>query len=258
MKEKIKVFFENYGINLIILAFELIIGILLLINPVLFTTGTIIVAGAALIAVGIICIIRYFKNTPAKSIFHQYLALGLMLVFVGFIFILKARWFVLHFPLLTMLYGFVILLIGFEKVQWTVDLFRLHSPRWWIMAIAAAAALIFATVIIVNPFASTIALWIFIGISLIVGAVLDIAALILKNIKIKPRQPKAEKEADAAASDAVTADASGAGAADVSPDASTVDMASADASASFDASSAASDSISSSATDSSSSGIPNQ
>ena len=78
-----------------------------------------------------------------------------------------------------MLFGLLVLLAGFIKIQTSVDLLRLKKSGWWLTAIGALLTIVFAIIILANPFKAVKALGIFIGITLIVEAVLDAVGLIL-------------------------------------------------------------------------------
>lgn len=162
--------------------FELIVGILLLISPVSFTTGIITTTGIVLMVVGVITLIQYFRTKAAEAAAGQLMFKALVCLLVGAFCTFRSGWFIATFPLLTMLYGVVILLTGISKVQWTVDMLRQKKKRWWLAAIGAVISIICAVVIFSNPFTSTTVLWMFTGISLIVEAVMDIAILIASSI----------------------------------------------------------------------------
>lgn len=67
---------------------------------------------------------------------------------------------------------------GFLKVQAAADLIRFKQNYWYIAGLSALMSIIFAFVIFYNPFATTAALWIFAGVTLIISAVVDIIAII--------------------------------------------------------------------------------
>ena len=92
---------------------------------------------------------------------------------------LRSKWFVATFPLLTILYGIGILISGVGKIQWTADMLRFGRKRWYLPAISAVLSLCFAAVILFNPFETTAVLWSFTGAVLIVEAVFDIIAIAL-------------------------------------------------------------------------------
>lgn len=162
---------------------EIIIGALLLVDPIGFTSGIIIALGIALLAAGALCVVSYFRASPVEAALRGDLAKGLFLLLAGALGAFRSGWFIAAFPLLTILYGVVILLAGLGKVQWAVDALRLRTGRWFLPAISAAVTLLCGGVILSDPFASTLAMWMFIGISLIVEAALDIVVLIFGSIK---------------------------------------------------------------------------
>ena len=153
-------------------AAELIVGILLLAGPVHFTTWIIMGVGVLLIVLGAMDVLRYFRMKPEQAAEEQNLAKGLLELLIGAFCALKSGWFVMTFPLLTVLYGVGVLMLAIVKVQLAVDRLRLKE-EWIMSAVSAALALLFALVILLNPFATTKAMWMFIGIGLIVEAVVD-------------------------------------------------------------------------------------
>lgn len=160
-----------YGIGMSLV--ELIIGILLLINPVGFTTGIIVAVGIALMLVGVGTTIRYFSIDATEASVRQLLAKGLLLLLAGAACTFCSYWFLVTFPILTLIYGVVILVAGITKLQWMVDMIRMKRRRWFFAAISAGTSILCGIAIVSNPFASTAAVWMFIGISLIVEAIFD-------------------------------------------------------------------------------------
>ena len=91
----------------------------------------------------------------------------------------KAEWFIITFPILTVFYGVLTLVGGISKIQWAVDMYRQKQSYWYIEVLGAVLTILFAILILTNPFASTAILWTFIGISLIAEAIIDILAFVL-------------------------------------------------------------------------------
>lgn len=172
--------------NVIIMcAIELVVGILLLIDPVKFTTGIFIVVGIALMIAGLINVIRYFRSSPEEAVTGQRMTFGLISILAGAFCAFNHGWFILTFPVITILYGVAVLLAGLGKVQLAIDMLRFKNNKWWLGALNAVISIICAIVIISNPFSSTVALWLFTGISLIAEAIFDLITLILKCKKNK-------------------------------------------------------------------------
>lgn len=179
---------KKWGSSLIMCLFELAVGILLLLDPVGFTSGIIIAAGVALILMGLIRAYKYFRMTPEEGAKSQALAMGLVALLAGVFCVTCSQWFVVTFPVLTLLYGIASLVTGLVKIQRTVDILRLKEQNWLLSAIGAVLSVAGGVIIICSPFGSTAVLWIFTGISLIAEAVFDAAALLLGGKKVEITQ----------------------------------------------------------------------
>lgn len=167
---------------------EILAGVLLLINPVKFTAGIIIGLGWVLIALGIVSAVSYFRTVPVQAAKEQKLVKGLCLMLLGAFCAFRSGWFIAAFPLLSMAYGVAMLLTGIIRVQWTVDSLRLKTGRWYWLALGAAVTLILAAAILANPFSTTVLMWNFVAVSLIIEAALDIMTLILNGDGAKSRR----------------------------------------------------------------------
>ncbi len=170
------------GIHKIVLClFELALGVLLLINPVGFTSGILRALGVLLLLDGVVHVFRYFKEPPEAAALAQDLTRGLLETIAGLFCMLKSQWFIVTFPLLTVLYGVLALINGVGKIQWAVDLLRKKSKKWFWAAISAAVMLICSLVILADPFRSAVVLWVFIGVTWIADAILDVIAMIFER-----------------------------------------------------------------------------
>lgn len=169
---------RNTG-NLILCIAEAAIGILLLIDPIGFTSGIIMALGLVLGILGIKELLDYFRTEPETAAKSNGLAKGLLMVLGGIFCIFRAEWFIITFPILTMFYGVLTLVGGISKIQWAVDMLRQKQKYWFIEVLGAVLTIIFAILILTAPFASTAFLWTFIGVSLIAEAIIDILAFVL-------------------------------------------------------------------------------
>ena len=157
---------------------EVIIGVLLLINPIGFTKGIITCLGIILAVFGIVNIVGYFRMEPEEAEKKNGLSKGLIFAIGGLFCILKPTWFITAFPIITVFYGVLILVSGIGKLQWAIDMFRKNQKYWFVALIGAILSMLFAILIIANPFTTTAILWTFIAVSLIIEAIADVLTFI--------------------------------------------------------------------------------
>lgn len=179
-----KSFKENAN-GIMLCLFELVVGILLLISPVGFTAWIVKVAGIIMMILGFINVIKYFRTNAKEASFEQTLTKGLLLLLAGAFCLFKTEWFIVTFPVFTLIYGVLILVTGICKIQLTVDMLRQKNNKWFWPAINAVVSIICAVVILKNPFASTAVLWMFTGASLVAEAILDIVTMIVGNKSVE-------------------------------------------------------------------------
>lgn len=155
---------------------ELVVGVLLFINPTGFTTSIITVFGALLTIMGVIQILKYFKKSPEDGAEDRSMTMGLLKILAGLFCALRSDWLISAFPVLTILYGVGSLVLGAFKMQTTVDLLRLKKS-WVGSAVSTAVTLLCGAILLLHPPGSAKARWILLAASLVVGAVLDIGSI---------------------------------------------------------------------------------
>lgn len=165
--------------NVLLCILEIVVGVLLLINPMGFTSGIIIGAGILLCLGGVISVVRYFTTPAQEAAAKQLLFKGLISLLAGVVCITKYDWFISAFPLLTVLYAMAMLILAAAKLQKMADLKRGKADRWYMPGISAALAAILAVIILWNPFGAVAAVWTFVAISLIAEAIVEIVSLAL-------------------------------------------------------------------------------
>lgn len=172
---------ENWSIILACIV-EVVVGILLLIDPIGFTSTIIVVGGVVLLVNGVVDIVQYFRTGPVPAAVGQQLAKGLLETITGLFCILNCNWFLVAFPVITVLYGVANLISGLFKTQLTVDAIRLKA-KWGWSALSAVVTLALAVIILLNPFSSTAALWVFTAVTLIAEAIVDLISIIFAKRK---------------------------------------------------------------------------
>ncbi len=175
-----KQFRENGG-GLVLCLLEVLVGVLLLVNPEGLTAAIIAVIGAVLSLAGIVEAVRYFRMETAQAVLTQSLLRGMSMLLIGGFCLLNSRWFIETFQVITSIYGVIILFSGLGKIQWAVNLLRLKNANWRMAALVAALSVLCAVVILANPFSTMLALWRFTGVFLVAVAVLDIVAIFMSG-----------------------------------------------------------------------------
>lgn len=171
--------FREYVTDFILCIVELIAGILLLLDPIQFTSTVIIGTGVVLIVLGLIEVVNYFRTDAQVASLGQMLTKGLIAILGGVFCTAQWEWFLATFPVLTIVYGIIMLLTGISKIQLTVDMVRLKNNRWHLAVGNSVFTLICAIIILCNPFASTEVLWLFTGAVLVGVGILDLVVAIL-------------------------------------------------------------------------------
>lgn len=165
--------------NILLCIAEIIVGVLLLVNPDAVTSAFIIGAGAVMILTGIVFCTLYFVGEAEKMVIKQLLFKGLLLIILGVLCVTQYGVLLAALPFVTWVYAIAMLILAAYKVQCTVDILRLSGIRWYFPAISAALAVVLALFILLNPNTAMNIVWDFMGVSIILEAGLEIATIIL-------------------------------------------------------------------------------
>ena len=169
---------------------ELLVGVLLLVDPVRLTQGIIVAFGAVLMLWGLFCVIKYFRTEAEAAAEEHAFVRGAALLLAGTLCAFCSDRFVEAFPVLTSLYGIVTLMGSMVKLQWTLDIIRLKRRIWLPAAASALVSAVCGILVIADPFTTITVLWTFTGISLIVEGALDLIAMLFGNRAVPPAEEK--------------------------------------------------------------------
>ena len=165
--------------NILLCIAEIIVGVLLLVNPDAVTSAFVIGAGAVMILTGIVFCTLYFVGEAEKMVIKQLLFKGLLLIILGVLCVTQYGVLLAALPFVTWVYAIAMLILAAYKVQCTVDILRLSGIRWYFPAISAALAVVLALFILLNPNTAMNIVWGFMRVSIILEAGLEIATIIL-------------------------------------------------------------------------------
>lgn len=165
---------------IILIALELAVGILLLINAELFTRVILILFGVALMAVGVLFLVRSFTEADRGAMSWIALAVAAVAFVVGVLCTFFSGALINVFAVIAVAYGAILVISAIFKVKAYFDVRRMGLKPSPFTLLSAVIAFILGVIIILNPFKTVEVLWVFTGIVLIVQAVLDIAMLVFK------------------------------------------------------------------------------
>ena len=173
-------------------------GILLLINPVAFAMGLVKLAGVFLVVLGALRIVRYFRTDPETAARGQDFFIGLIAILGGLFCIFFTGWFLSAFTTLAVIYGLLQLLLGFSKVQRTVDFLRMELSLWYLPACSALIYLVFGFIIVLNPEMTLINVWVFTGVTMILeGIITAVCLFLLERERREAKKAKREEKSSA-------------------------------------------------------------
>jgi uncharacterized membrane protein HdeD (DUF308 family) len=168
--ESIKEIIKRIKVQRLVTALVIaIIGIMFIIFPKSSAHILCYVGGALLIAWGVFRIVMYFVS--GMRTINYSLVGGVTLILIGSILCARPD---LVEAILTIAVGVVLIIDGIAKLQHCMQIVLLKESGWWINIIVSVVSVVLGIIVLCNPFSSTTALMIFIGISLIVDAVCDI------------------------------------------------------------------------------------
>ncbi len=170
-------------LELILLAIaNVVLGVALIAKPDDAVEVVCRVIGIVLAVWGVIRIINYFRVAVVEAFGSFGLVQGVALIAFG-VYIAVAPYVMAE--IFTVMTAILIIIGGVIKIQYSVDLKRMHSNTWWIELVAAIMLVVLGAIALVNPFAANSALMVFVGISLVVDGVFDLASIIRISIIAK-------------------------------------------------------------------------
>lgn len=152
---------------LIVFVAEAIIGLLLLINPSIFTSTISYIFGGILLAFGILKLIAYFRGDN----FENDILMAILLCSSG-VFIITKPDFI--FKILAFFFGIYMLGQGIDSIKGALLIKEYNKDNWVAPMVMAALTTIIGLVIILNPFGTVKATLQILGVALIISAVFSI------------------------------------------------------------------------------------
>ena len=165
---------------LLLIVFELAVGILLFLKPVEFTQGIIITLGVLLLVIGAIDLFRFLRDRKSLGV-NDYLTLSLAILALlcGAFLAFGSKLVMGLFGVLAVLYGIFLIVSGLLKGKTYFEFRRAGFPVSVLLLVNAILSVLLGMLIVLHPFDSVDVLWRFTGVSLIVEAIGDAISLLL-------------------------------------------------------------------------------
>ena len=177
--------FKSLIPTILMLIFEVVIGVLLIINGEKFTQVVFIIFGVLMLICGLISLIRsLLAGRNGGSISTPQLVLAIVLIGVGAFFTAASGSVMEIMSAVTVVIGIIMAFSGVLKLAEFITI-RKIGPVMWFAAVGAIVTIILGFVIAFNPFASTQAMWMILGILILVSALFDIISLIIFGVSMK-------------------------------------------------------------------------
>ena len=164
---------------------EVALGILLLVSPEGFTMAVVVAVGILFVVSGLLSIIGYLRLPKEEAMLTWKFSAGAAGITLGILAILYRDRIMQEFGMLTMVYGLVIMMLAFLKLQITVDALRARLHYWYLMLISFVLTTGVSLLLLKNIYAKEETAWLVTGIVLIVLAVFDAVYFIISH-KEKP------------------------------------------------------------------------
>lgn len=173
---------------IVFLFFELVVGIMLFINPEEFTRIAILIFGITMLVNSVI-FVAWFLISKKRGDEPGPLSIVVSVIsfVIGLICVIFTDWILGLFAVIVTVYGVFLIVSGIFKIKSYVDVRKAEIKGSVLMIAAAVLSIILGTVIVLHPIESTVIMWRFAGGALVFEALLDIVALIM-SVRSSPEE----------------------------------------------------------------------
>lgn len=169
-----------WPIGLLLLA-EAAVGVLLFLKPEEFTRGLLIALGCVLALIGAWSLLRFFTEHRDIGLWNwATLTAAVLFLAAGGVLALWPQLVLGLFSAAAVVYGVFLILAGLYKGKTYLELRRMGFAAPAFLLIGAILSLGLGVLVVLHPFDSMLVLWRFTGVSLLIEAVCDGAALLAR------------------------------------------------------------------------------
>lgn len=176
MKSIIQDMKHNYFINAVIMV---ILGIVLVIWPHILGVMLCYLLGGALIVMGVFQLISFLRGERLGFYNKFVMIMGIVLVLLGIWICAQPR---IVLSIIPVVVGIIVLIHGLMDIQYTLDIKKAGSEKWWIALIAAALTLIVGLLLVLNPFTAYEITMVLLGVAMLYDGGSDLALLLFSYL----------------------------------------------------------------------------
>ncbi len=176
MKSIIQDMKHNYFINAVIMV---ILGIVLVIWPHILGVALCYLLGGALIVMGIFQLISFLRGERLGFYNKFVMMMGIVLILLG-IWICTQPHIVLS--IIPVVVGIIVLIHGLMDIQYTLDIKKAGSEKWWIALIASILTLVVGLLLVFNPFTVYEITMVLLGAAMLYDGGSDLALLLFSYL----------------------------------------------------------------------------
>lgn len=163
-----------------------VLGICLIACPGISLSVFGIVCGILMLLFGIVKLIGYFSRDLYRLAFQFDLAMGLLFIALGTVFLCRPQALMAE---LCILLGLASLVDGLFKIQIAVDAKRFGLRSWLLLALEAAVTVVLGLVLLFRPVQSARVLMILLGVNLLAEGILNLSTALTVVKIVRNQQP---------------------------------------------------------------------
>ena len=164
--------------TILMIAFEIAVGVLLLVDPEGFTTTVIIIFGATLLVIGAIFLFRYLGDRKEGNNNVLAIFISALSFIAGIVFTFFSGAIIGLITAIAVVYGIIIAVSGGYKLYVYFLFVKSDVPVSKISIISSIFAIVLGIVIIIYPKDWALTVWQLAGILLLVESAIDIASMV--------------------------------------------------------------------------------
>lgn len=162
---------HNYFVNAVIMV---LLGLVLVIWPHILGVMLCYLLGGALVVMGLFQLIGFLRGERLGFYNKFNMLMGIVLVLLGIWICTQPR---IVLSIIPVVVGIIVLFHGLMDIQYTLDIKRTGTSKWWIALIAAIITLIIGLMLVFNPFTAYEITMVLLGIAMLYDGGSDLVLL---------------------------------------------------------------------------------